>query len=820
VAHIAALAHSYAAAHSRDGRHDASSPVTAAWTASARLRSLVAERARRFLHCPRTTILWKHMPAHERFAAATPGFRAAAGCASFAEKAPTIAPHIWGGRMRRACLLLAALSLLLTSAAALAQSDLRKPPGKEWLTIGGDWYNTRFSALTQINRTNVKDLKAAWVIHLGSGLGQKYSLEGTPIVKDGIMYMASGNDDVFALDARSGSLIWEHLSGIEQNISTICCGWDNRGVALGEGKVFVGQLDGTLVALDAKNGQEVWRAVIGRWQDGSTITSAPLYYNGAVYSGLAGGDRGGRGKLTALDAKTGKELWHFWTVPEPGAIGSDTWPSPNDPDPVRAGAYLHGGANVWQTPAVDPDLGLIYFSTGNPGPAAIGIGANRPGDNLFSSSIVALHLDGSYAWHFQQVHHDLWDFDCPSPVVLFDQVYEGKLRRGLAEACKTGWIYILDRTDGKPLIGIEEKPVEQEPRSFTAPTQPIPVGNAVMPQCPQPLEGWITKCIFGSPWDVPVLMSPGGNGGVNWAPMSYDPQNGYFYVAAADRPVGRVAPGSGKIAPPAIGAKYSGTLTAVDSRTNRIVWQKKTPYSIGQGSGALTTASGLLFHGEPDGNFQAYDAKSGELLWHWQTGAGADAPAITYEIDGEQYVAIAAGGVSIQTASANGDMIWVFSLKGNRRHRIAQFDPPNPPPSQVSFNFTGLLKGEVPIVKTNAVKMIDYAYAPSRITVTTGTKVTFTNTGQQPHNAAGPDLSGWDIGILTAGQTATVTFNKPGTYLYACTPHPFMIGQVIVTGPEIASAPPVVVESSGVKADGPMTMPMTMPATMPGHDAH
>jgi quinohemoprotein ethanol dehydrogenase len=709
--------------------------------------------------------------------------------------------------MRRLCLQLVTLSLALVPAAALAQADLRKPAGNEWLTIGGDWHNTRYSTLTQITPNNVKDVKAAWVVHLGSGLGQKYSMEGTPIVKGGVMYFATGNDDVYALDAKTGALVWQHLSGLDQNISTVCCGWDNRGVAVGDGKVFLGQLDGTLVALDAQTGKQLWKTEVGKWQDGYTIASAPLYYNGTVYTGISGGDREARGKLTALDAKSGKELWHFWTVPDPGTLGSETWPPPNDPDPARAKAYLQGGANIWQTPAVDPDLGLIYFSTGNPGPTAGGIGANRPGDNLFSSSIVALHMDGTYAWHFQQVHHDLWDFDCPSEVVLFDQTYDGKMRKGIAEACKTGWIYILDRTNGKPLIGIDEKPVEQEPHIATAATQPYPVGDAVMPQCPQPLGSWITKCIFGTIWDVPILMSPGGNGGVNWAPMSYDPQTGFFYVTAADRPASRIAQGTGKIAPPAIGAKYSGTLTAVDSRTNKIAWQKKMPYSIGQGSGALTTASGLLFHGEPDGNFQAYDAKTGALLWKWQAGAGADAPAITYEIDGEQYVAIAVGGVATQTASSNGDMIWAFSLHGGPPHQIAQFDAPPPPPAEVTFNFTGLIKGAVPVEKTNAVKMVDYSFSPSRITVPTGTKVTFTNTGKEPHNAAGADLGGWDIGILMAGETASVTLNKPGEYLYVCTPHPFMIGEIIVTGPEIASAPAVVVEASGRKTGGPIAMP-------------
>ena len=711
--------------------------------------------------------------------------------------------------MRGICLRLVILACAAACpAAALAQKtpDLRKPAGKEWPTIGGDWGNTRYSTLTQINRGNVKTLKAAWVVHLGSGLGAKYSLEGTPIVKDGVMYIASGNDDVFALDAKTGALIWEHRSGIDQNINTVCCGWDNRGVAVGEGKVFLGYLDGNVVALDSKTGNEVWKTQIARWQDGYTITSAPLYHGGVIYSGISGGDREARGFLAALDAKTGREKWRFYTVPAPGEFGSDTWPKPDDPDPIRAKAWQQGGAAIWQAPAIDPDLGLIYFSTGNPGPTAGGIGRDRPGDNLFSSSIVAVTLEGKYAWHFQQVHHDLWDFDCPSPVILFEQTYEGKLRKGIAEACKTGWIYILDRSDGKPLIGIEEKPVEVDARVFSAPTQPFPKGDALMPQCPQPLEGWVTKCIFGVIYDEPLLMSPGGNGGVNWAPMAFSPRTGYFYATAADRPQSRIARGTGKTIGPAIGAKYGGTLTAVDSRTNKIAWQKRRPYSIGQGSGALVTAGDLLFHGEPDGNFQAYDARTGELLWQWQTGAGADAPAISYEIDGIQYVAIAAGGVSIQTTSANGDLIWVFSLKGSPGDRLKPFAAPKPPTTVVGF--------AGPVARANAVKFEDYAFTPPRITISAGTKVTFTNSGAQPHNAVSSDGGGWDTGLLAKGETATVTFNRPGTYNYICTPHPSMIGQIIVTGEAVASAPPAVVDS-------PALAPSQLPRpAAPDHGAH
>jgi quinohemoprotein ethanol dehydrogenase len=679
--------------------------------------------------------------------------------------------------------------------AALAQSDLRNPASKEWLTSGGDWSNTRYSALDKVNRANARDLKPAWYTHLDSEISRKFSMEGTPIVKDGVMYFAAGNDDVFALNAKTGELLWKRLSNIDQQISTICCGWDNRGVAVADGKVFIGQLDGSFVALSAKSGEEIWRTQVGRWQDGYTITSAPLFHKGVVYTGISGGDRGVRGKLTALDAKTGRELWHFWTVPDPGTLGSETWPPPTSANPERAQAYQHGGATVWQTPAIDPELGLIYFSTGQPGPNSIGMGADRPGDNLFSSSIVALHLDGTYAWHFQQVHHDLWDFDCPSPVILFNQVYGGKVRKGIAEACKTGWIYILDRTDGAPLIGIDEKPVEQDWHRHTSPTQPIPVGDAVIPQCPPPLCDWITKCIFGLAWDIPVLTSPGGTGGPNWAPMSYNLKNGYFYLAASNRPAARVAPGSGKQAPPPIGLKYSGTLTAVDSRTNRIVWQRQMPYPIGRGSGALSTAGGLLFHGEPDGFFQAYDANNGELLWQWQTGAGADAPAITYEIEGEQYVSVAIGGLSNKAVLENEDMIWTFSIKGNPEHKLPLPDAPAPPSTIVSFDSPHGLRS-LKAKDTNEIKISDYSFSPTQVRVETGKPVIFTNSARQPYNALAVTPGLWDTGVVPVGASASVTFNKPGEYPYTCKQNSLMVGKITVVGSEIFSVPPIVVVPS------------------------
>ena len=397
---------------------------------------------------------------------------------------------------------------------------LLRPVTKDWVTNGGNATNQRYSTLRQIDRSNVGQLKGAWMTRLkGSGMGGKYSFEGSPLVKDGMMYISTGNDDVFALRAKTGEIVWEHRSEIDQKISTVCCGWANRGLAMGDGLLFIGQLDTNVVALDIKTGAVVWKTPIEKWQNGYGITSAPLYYDGVVYSGITGGEFGVRGRLTALDARTGAILWRWYTLPGPGEIGSETWPA-------GATEAMRGGAAIWNTPAVDPELGLIYFSVGNCGPDYDG--TNRAGDNLFCTSIVALNAKtGEYKWHFQEVHHDLWDYDAASPVVLFDTVIDGKNRKGIAEAGRTGWLYLLDRTDGKPLIGIEEKPVPQEPRQHTAATQPFPVGDATVPQCAETMPGYDQAgCIFQSYWDTPVLAQPGGLGGTNWSPVPYSPDTG------------------------------------------------------------------------------------------------------------------------------------------------------------------------------------------------------------------------------------------------------------------------------------------------------
>ena len=318
-------------------------------------------------------------------------------------------------------------------------------------------------------------------------------------------------------------------------------------------------------------------------------------------------------------------------------------------------------------------------------------GAPRGGDNLFTASVLALEVKtGEYVWHFQQVHHDIWDYDAASSPVLADVMYEGRPRKVLMHAGKTGFLYILDRATGEPLIGIEERPVPQEPRMETARTQPYPIGDPFVPLCPEPLDGYErTGCLFTPFWDVPTLIFPGTSGGNAWAPMTFSPQTGLVYVPAnvmssvfvlryqvLDDETERfklIGESRGAYRP--AGTRRSGTLTAMNPTTNTIVWQQETKYPMGTGGGLLSTAGGLIFAGQPDGHLVAFDISNGEELWRFQTGAGANAPPSTFEVDGEQYVAIMSGGNRL-LLSQPGDFLWAFKLGGTVPEAPAPREPP------------------------------------------------------------------------------------------------------------------------------------------------
>ena len=578
----------------------------------------------------------------------------------------------------RIALTFAFVAVLLLPALAQNESWIA-PSAKDFPDVGGNLANQRYSSLVQITPANLSRLGGAWMVHVNDqGPG---SMEATPVVVKGMMYIPTGSGGVLALDAATGAIKWKYQSPEG--------GGTNRGVTVGDGKVFSSGGGNTLIALDQETGELAWAAKVG---DRGTTVAPAVYHDGLVYMGTSGGEGGVRGYFGAFDAKTGKEKWGFWTTPAPGERGSDTW---------QGDSWKYGGGPIWTQAAIDPELGMIYFSVGNASPD--NDGTLRAGDNLFTASIVALDMKtGAYKWHFQEVHHDIWDYDDEAAPVLADIKFQGQTRKILIHAGKTGFLYIYDRTNGKPLIGIPEKPVPQEPRIHTAATQPFPAGDSFVPTCPETgsvAPGSKTSCIFGAYWDDPVVMTPGTQGGVTWAPMAFDPKTGLIYVGGCiinssyslhrqewdsqnDR-FENVGGGRGGFARP-IGEPRSGTLTAMNPATDKIVWQKRTEFPIGTGSGLLTTASGLIFHGESDGRLVAYDVKNGNELWSFQTGAGADAPAITYEINGQQYVAILAGGNNFQL-SARGDDLWAFKLGGTMQPADAPPPPPLTQPAAPAF---------------------------------------------------------------------------------------------------------------------------------------
>ena len=567
-------------------------------------------------------------------------------------------------------------------APAFTKEQLAALPKDAWITNGGNIFNQRYSTLSEINKDTVKNLKAQWRIHLNSGNGPQYSGQAQPIAYDGVLYYITGANDAFAIDVETGNTLWRYEAKLDPARVKVCCGWVARGVGLGEGKVFVGQLDAKLVALDQKTGKVVWSIQGEDPLVGYSIVSAPLYYDGMVITGYAGGDMGVRGRVKAYSAKDGKLLWTFYTIPAPGEFGAQTWQADNE-------YFKLGGAPVWQTPAVDPELGLLYFSTGNAGPDYAGW--ERGGDNLFTASIVAIEAKtGKYRWHFQQVHHDIWDYDSPNPVVLFDAPYNGTLRKGIAQISKTAWVYILDRATGKPLIGIDEKPVPQEPRQKTAATQPYPIGDPLFPQqvdiAPEGFELINGGKIFTPFWDKVLVYRP--QMAVNWPPSSYDPTSNYFFVCGIDNLATSVVDPSPLKKPryegmwlatapiPFTGVPGRGIFAAYDLKTNRVVWRQA--WNQACFSGSINTAGGLVFTGRSDGRFMALDKANGQKLWEFMTDAGVNATASTFEHKGHQYIAVLSAG-TLFGGGRKGDSVWLFSLAGTLESIPINAPPPRIP---------------------------------------------------------------------------------------------------------------------------------------------
>jgi len=513
--------------------------------------------------------------------------------------------------------------------------------GNNFLHTNGNYSQTRFYPNRQINTGNVNKLRPAWMFQMDV----TETLETTPIVVDGIMYVTTAFDHVYALDARTGDEIWEYKHKMGP-ITTFCCGPNNRGVAVYNDKVYLGTLDAKLVALDAKTGNKVWEQQIADPEKGYSETMAPTAVNGKILIGTNGGEYGIRGFVKAYDAKDGKLLWTFNTIPE---NSSGVWATKDatgrdmhrDISAEKA-AYAKGdpyqtlGGGVWQNPAVDLETNRIYFVVGNPSPDLDG--AVRPGDNLYTDSLVSVDLDtGKYACHFQYISHDVWDLDAVSPPIITNVKNDkGETVKGILHGGKTGHVYVNDAKDCS-LIRFSEAMVPQE-------------------------NMWVLPTKDGA------RMLPGANGGVEWSPMATDAELGLVYAINLHQPMtyhvqnsaypgGKLwLGGAFKVIP---SEEQWGNVTAVDYNTGKIRWQVKTPQPmIG---GVLATAGGLLFTGEGNGEFKAYDSETGSTLWKFQAGAGVNAPPSSYSVDGKQYVVVGAGG-NAQLNYKRGNNIIAFSL--------------------------------------------------------------------------------------------------------------------------------------------------------------
>ena len=569
-------------------------------------------------------------------------------------------PHRWAFGAVVSALLLAAFGAWaqeVTGAAAPTGSPVPKTisvsqgrldaaakDGSNFLHSNGSYDQSRYYPAAQINTGNVAKLKPAFIFQTEV----LESMETAPIVVDGIMYVTTSYNHVYAVDATTGKEFW-HYKHKQGPVTTYCCGPNNRGVAVMGDRLFMGTLDAKLVSLDAKTGKVLWSTQIADPELGYSETMAPVAVNGKVLIGTNGGEYGVRGFVKAFDANDGKLLWTFYSIPDKGHEGVWAVNDATGRNMLRDIAaekkqladkggdfYKTLGGGVWMAPAVDRETNTVFFVAGNPSPDLYG--AERPGDNLYTNSIVAIDLNtGGYKWHYQYIAHDVWDLDAVSPVILTTAAgKDGKMRKVAIHGGKTGHVYVHDRATGE-LIRFSEAMVPQE-------------------------NMWVLPTANGA------RMLPGANGGVEWSPMAVNPKTRLAYAANLHQPmtyhVEAAAYPGGKLwlggAFKVIASeKQWGRLAAVNIDTGKIAWKFDTEQPLI--GGVLATAGDLVFNGEGNGLFRAFDAKTGKKLWEYQCGAGVNAPAVSYTVKGKQYVAVAAGG-NTQLDFKRGNSVIVFAL--------------------------------------------------------------------------------------------------------------------------------------------------------------
>jgi len=579
-------------------------------------------------------------------------------------------------------------------AAALRLVNARSEP-QNWLTHGGTYAEQRFSALDEINAGNVNRLGLAWSLELDTNRGQ----EGTPLVVDGTMFVTTAWSKIYAINAESGQRLWEYDPKVP-GASAVrgCCDVVNRGAAFYDGKVYIGTFDGRLIALDAASGKLLWSVDTVDQNRSYSITGAPRIVKGKVIIGNAGAELGVRGYVTAYDAQTGRRVWRFYTVPnadgKPDGAASDRALKGYAEKTWFAGNWKQtgGGGTVWDAIVYDPEFDQLYIGVGNGSPWNHVLRSGGKGDNLFLSSIVALNPDtGAYRWHFQETPGETWDFTASQPIILATLNIGGHVRKVLMQAPKSGFFYVIDRATGKLISA--------------TPYAKLNWATGVDPKTGRPIE------VPGARYhDAPFLMSPSAYGAHNWYPMAFSPKTGLVYIPVQEVPFFYAQdkeyvyrPGTFNLGSyseknllptdaaslKAIRASLTGALIAWDPIRKREVWRTAQPGPAN--AGVLATAGGLVFEGNPQGAFDAFDAGSGRGLWHFQAQTQITGSPISYSVNGVQYVAVLSGaGGGYGLTSPFGDdkrrkpngRVLVFRLDG--KEKLPAFSPPPLPPAAVT----------------------------------------------------------------------------------------------------------------------------------------
>jgi len=538
--------------------------------------------------------------------------------------------------------------------------DALESAGEDWATHGGAYNNQRFSVLDQINRETIGELVPVWIHQ--TGLSESFTT--TPLVVGNTMYLSTPESQVVALNASTGQRLWRFTPALRPTM--LCCGPDNRGLAALGDRVFVATLDARLIALNNRSGEIVWETQVADPAEGYSQTMAPLAVGNLIVVGIGGAEFGVRGFMSALDADTGEEVWRWYTVASPEDAPNGWFGDWRETDPFGTGlgrdianeqrnseryqeGWRRGGGAVSTTPAYDPGTQTLFVVVGSPAPSLDG--AVRPGDNLYTGSLVALDAaTGTPRWHFQYLPHDVWDLSGGSPPFLLSS--QG--RRFVAHAGKAGWVYIVDAGTGTPLLRSD---------NFVA-----------------------QENLFERPTEAGIRMLPGANGGSGWSPVSFSPRTGLAYVSGMHQPMlysrafqpreqGRIWTGGSFRHIPE--ENQWGILSAIDMASGEIRWQRQTPTPLL--GGTLATAGDLVFVGQGTGSFEAFDAETGSLLWNFETGAGVHGTPITYRVNGVQYVAVASGG-NFELDTPRGDDLIVFALyTKHRRPPLAAYPEPRYP---------------------------------------------------------------------------------------------------------------------------------------------